>query len=313
MVLVHGGGGRAFPEWVAKWANAGYAAMAMDLAGKDGAGQRLEDGGPDQSNENKIMHFNASDPKKSWSYHAVASVILAHSLVRTMPAVEADQTFVTGISWGGYLTCMVAGLDNRFKGAVPVYGCGFLGESDIFKNQLGRLDPATRKVWLDLYDPSVYLPFASMPVMFLNGNKDKHYNVVPYDKTYRLVPETQRFLCIRPDMRHGHPPGWEPMEIKRFFDQLRKEAKPLPRVSRIEETDSTIIFHTTGDIVAAHFYHSNQTDVLNELREWQHVTIPLTNSTRRVTVQKPAPGFRYAFLQVTDVDGYSASSEFLIK
>lgn len=33
MVLVHGGGGKAFPEWVELWNKRGYAAIAMDLAG----------------------------------------------------------------------------------------------------------------------------------------------------------------------------------------------------------------------------------------------------------------------------------------
>ncbi len=30
-----------------------------------------------------------------------------------------------GDQLGGYLTCIVAGLDHRLKVAVPVYGCGF--------------------------------------------------------------------------------------------------------------------------------------------------------------------------------------------
>src|SRR5206468_7943210 len=33
MVLVHGGGGTAFPEWVRIWNERGYAAIAMDLEG----------------------------------------------------------------------------------------------------------------------------------------------------------------------------------------------------------------------------------------------------------------------------------------
>src|SRR4051812_15857510 len=33
MVLVHGGGGKAFREWATLWAERGYAALAMDLAG----------------------------------------------------------------------------------------------------------------------------------------------------------------------------------------------------------------------------------------------------------------------------------------
>jgi dienelactone hydrolase len=313
VVLVHGGGGKAFPQWVALWAKSGYAAIAMDLAGKDGNGDRMEDGGPDQSNENKIMHFTSADVRKSWSYHAVSSVILAHSLLRVFPAVRMHETFVTGISWGGYLTCIVAGLDNRFKGAAPVYGCGFLGESDVFKNQLARLEPSAQKSWLEHYDPSVYMPFASMPVLFINGNKDKHYNVVPYHKTYQLVPAGQRYVCIKPNMKHGHPPGWEPVEIKRFFDQLRNDGPSLPKVLKHNETDSSITFLTTADVVEATFYFSGQTGVLNEQREWQSMSVTSVPASGMITIRKPASGFKYAFLQVSDAAKVSASSEFIIQ
>src|SRR5262249_13345549 len=34
VVLVHGGGGTAFPEWARQWANRGYVALAMDLGGR---------------------------------------------------------------------------------------------------------------------------------------------------------------------------------------------------------------------------------------------------------------------------------------
>jgi dienelactone hydrolase len=63
-----------------------------------------------------------------WAYHAVAAVVLGHSLIRSFPEVDASRIGVTGISWGGYLTCIVAGVDDRFRFAAPVYGCGFLGE-----------------------------------------------------------------------------------------------------------------------------------------------------------------------------------------
>ena len=34
IVLVHGGGGSAFAEWVGRWTSRGYAAIAMDLNGE---------------------------------------------------------------------------------------------------------------------------------------------------------------------------------------------------------------------------------------------------------------------------------------
>src|SRR5262245_42069623 len=54
MVLVHGGGGKAFLEWVQLWAKRGYVALAMDLAGNGPDGKRLPDGGPNQSDDEKF-------------------------------------------------------------------------------------------------------------------------------------------------------------------------------------------------------------------------------------------------------------------
>ena len=114
IVLVHGGGGTAFSEWAEIWAKRGYAAIAMDLAGRGAERKRLEDGGPDQTAADK---FGAIDGPLTdqWTYHAVANVILAHSLLRRFDEVDVDRTALTGISWGGYLTCIVAGLDQRFQ------------------------------------------------------------------------------------------------------------------------------------------------------------------------------------------------------
>ncbi len=46
MLLVHGGGGKAFEEWARLWADRGYVALAMDLAGCGPDGQRMPKGGP---------------------------------------------------------------------------------------------------------------------------------------------------------------------------------------------------------------------------------------------------------------------------
>ena len=62
-----------------------------------------------------------------WTYHAVADVILAHSLLRSLPEVDADRTGVTGISWGGYLTCIVAGVDADLNLPFQSMAAGFIG------------------------------------------------------------------------------------------------------------------------------------------------------------------------------------------
>src|SRR6185436_2815754 len=74
MLLVHGGGGKAFREWAEHWAKRGYVALAMDTAGAGPHG-RLPDGGPDQKDAEKFSNFIEGNEKDMWTYHAVAAVI----------------------------------------------------------------------------------------------------------------------------------------------------------------------------------------------------------------------------------------------
>ena len=138
MVLVHGGGGTAFSEWATLWAQRGYAAMAMDLAGCGPGRKRLVDGGPDQGHDQKFARFTDDQAAQIWTYHAVAAVVRGHSLLASRPEVDPHRIGITGISWGGYLTCIVTGLDDRLKVSVPVYGCGFLNENSAWL-EIGRL------------------------------------------------------------------------------------------------------------------------------------------------------------------------------
>lgn len=236
MVLIHGGGGSAFIYWVKLWNSRGYAAIAMDtcgcLPGSDKGGgvvrPRHEFGGPpgwggfDQT---------ANPIEDQWTYHAVADSILAHSLIRSFPEVDPERIGVTGISWGGYLTCIVAGLDARFKFAVPVYGCGFLGEDSTWLPTFEKMSAETRAKWLSLWDPSVYLKNAKMPMLWVTGTNDFAYPMGSLQKSYRL-PQGDRTLAIRVRMPHGHGGlGENPPEIHLFAESILNGGKALPKIA----------------------------------------------------------------------------------
>ncbi len=163
IVLVHGGGGTAFREWAELWAKRGYAAIAMDLTGhqpiegkdvnKPDSRSALPDGGP--AMDDPAMFANVEkEPGEQWTYHAVADVIRAHSLLRSFREVDPEHTAITGISWGGYLTCITSGVDSRFKAAVPIYGCGFLGDNSAWLDRLNAMPAPQRERWVALWDPS---------------------------------------------------------------------------------------------------------------------------------------------------------------
>ena len=306
VVLVHGGGGTAFKEWAELWARRGYAAIAMDLAGCGPERNRLADGGPGQSDEEKFGSID-QPPGDQWTYHAVANVILAHSLLRSFPEVDSDRTAVTGISWGGYLTCIVAGLDNRFKAAVPVYGCGFLHENSIWLGQFDKMTPPQRKKWIDLWDPSGYVGSAVMPVFFINGTNDFAYPLDSYAKTYRLV-KGERNLRITVNMPHGHKEGWEPIEIGLFIDEHLRAGSPLPTVLCPELADGQVRAKVQAKTrpVSAALHYTAETGPINK-RQWQTVSGRFEGPC--VVTEKPPQEATVWFLTVTDERGAVVSSE----
>jgi len=313
MVLIHGGGGTAFAQWVVKWNKLGYAAIAMDTCGcvpigADNHWQRDERGG--QGGPPGWGGFDQIDQpvRDQWTYHAVLDVILAHSLIRSWPQVDADRVGVTGISWGGYLTCIVAGLDNRFRFACPVYGCGFLGEDSgwlgDFKN-LG-LEKSTR--WLAAWDPSEYLPAAKMPMLWVDGTNDRWYPPDSLSKSYHL-PRGTHTLVMRVAMKHSHSDGWAPEEIATFADSICKGGVPLAKITSQ---------HTTGNATAA-TYESSSPIIKAELnfttdhgewmkRKWQ--IQPADLSATETTVQATLPdGLTAYYINLIDSRGRIVSTD----
>lgn len=182
----------------------------------------------------------------------MADVILANSLLRSLPQVDPNKIGVTGISWGGYLVCIVAGVDHRFKFAAPVYGCGFLGDNSVWLHDFENMGPDKARKRLRLWDPSVYLPRARMPMLWIDGSNDFAYPMDSLQKSYRL-PHGPRTLCIRIGMGHAHVPGANPQEILVIADSLFSHGVPLSRITRSgrEGLDVWAAFKNKAPIVKA--------------------------------------------------------------
>ena len=306
VVLIHGGGGTAFAEWVWLWAKRGYAAIAMDLSGRRPAAPkfdaetgdlipnlraartRLERGGPEADHVAKFQNVGG-DVTDDWQYHAVAAVLRAHSLLRSFPEVDEERTAVTGISWGGYMTCLAASLDDRFKAAVPVYGCGFLYEGEsVQKRLIDELGEEKRRVWIRTYDPSVWLPQCRVPILFVNGTNDKHYPLNSYMRSYDLVPD-QKQIRIEAGMRHSHVHGWAPAEIGLFIDQHVRNGVPLPSFSDLQITGekASAILTSKLPIKRADLLYTTEAGPLLK-RRWQSIAAAVNGKSVSASIPNKA-------------------------
>lgn len=308
MVLIHGGGGTAFDEWARLWVGRGYAAIAMDTCGQVPVGNygrwfREEQGGPSGWGGFDQVSWPRED---QWTFHAVADVLLAHSLIRSLPQVDPERIGVTGISWGGYLCCIVAGVDPRFKLAVPVYGCGFYRQT-IFQGELNKLRPEDADRWMAWWDPSVYLGNADMPMLWVTGSNDFAYTFDSLQLSYRL-PKGSRSLCIRLRMPHGHGgAGEKPAEIRMFADSILKGGAPLPVITGTGR-EGTKVWATYSARVSLAKAELNYTKDVGRWQDRKWESTPADLASGRISASLPE-GTRVYYFNLFDERDCVVSTE----
>jgi len=294
VVCAHGGGGTAYPNWVKHWTGRGYAAIAMDLEGHlpGGKDHGMEGNfplvGPAAAHPNagpaRKEWFGDRDlpDKEQWFYHAVADVIRANSLLRSFPEINPKKIGLTGISWGGTVVSTVAGVDSRFAWVVPVYGCGFIHETDNPglsqwfppKNMTAAQFNDYRTKW----DPSAHLPSAKMPMLWVTGVADPVFNINIVAKSAKTAGGPSS-LCLRPFLAHGHGNGWEDApEIDTFADSIVKNGPPLPQVGRPETQPGNAIVHAKfkGEFTEAWVYFTTAGGLWKD-RKWNFIQCNLAN------------------------------------
>ncbi len=305
VLLVHGGGGKAFPDWVRHWTARGYAAIAMDTAGHGPAG-RLPDGGPDQNDNIKFRDFTGDDARNMWTYHAVADVLLAHALIASRPDIDAERIAETGISWGGYLSCIIAGLDHRLKASVPVYGCGFLDENSYWlPQQFKPMTPERRARWVENFDPSRYVGRANCPMLFLDGTCDFAYPMDSLQKTYNIVTNAPVALSVEINRKHGHI--WNFPEVDAFIDSFVRDGKPLANVGPLKISDgiASCSFSSPVKIAKAELNFTTDTGTWQK-RKWNSAPAEIADNSARIKIPEGRP--MVCYLRLIDERGCAVTT-----
>ncbi len=310
VVLVHGGGGTAFPEWVKRWNQHGFAAISIAVEGQ--TDERQADGrtwkrhawaGPAREG---IYGDSALPLGDQWMYHAVADVALANSLLRSYAKVDERQVGLMGISWGGVVASTAAGIDTRLAFAIPTYGCGSLDAAD---NQYGRAlkDNVTyREVW----EPTLRLSRATMPILWLTWLRDAHFPLDAQQATYRAAAGP-RMVAVLPDMGHSHSAGWKPPDSYAFAAAVVATGKPWARqtMQGLDDGIASVEFECARPVKSGVLIHTTDSGFTGQ-RRWLTAPAQRDADGTRVRVSAPLPPGTRAFFFNLDADGLTVSSEF---
>ncbi len=245
IVLVHGGGGHAYAEWVKQWNKRGFAAIAMDTEGYFPAESvkgltGIEDG----PNEKYTRELSGEvyDPEyilgpgndhmgccslpleEQWMYHGVAATILAHNILRADPRIDNHKIGICGISWGGIMTSLAIGYDTRYAFAIPIYGCAYMDSyyTTSIVSIMFHLE-GVKKNW----NAADRLSNAKFPILWLNGLQDRHFCSIMSSHSYLATKKHGAVLSVKDGFLHGHVYGWEAEESYRFAQCVVMGKKPF--------------------------------------------------------------------------------------
>lgn len=311
VVLVHGGGGHAYAEWVKIWNDRGYAAIAIDLRGGLPADDKKGLVGAEVQRDENFVQFDGSDGYFSgpdgyavyddeteienvWLYRAVANTILAHNILLNDSRIDSEKIGITGISWGGVTVSQVIAHDKRFAFAIPIYGSGYLQFSLSEIMQPFKTEQAL-KYW-DVSEKYDEIPF---PVLWLCWNRDTCFDVIPNCLSYLKTKNAGAVLSICHEMNHAHWCGWVREESYRFADSCIGKAQKFIRFKNTEHNffDGTFELEcdSDGKDLTATLYYITEEYTYSEksepLFDWQTVRAEISGNTVFAKIPKDAKGY----------------------
>jgi dienelactone hydrolase len=310
VVLVHGGGGKAFSEWAEQWAERGYAAIAMDLTGRDADETRMPEGGPDMTDDTMFHDISKSGSKLTdmWSYHAVAAAIRAVSFLANQCNVDSACIGMMGISWGGYVTEIVTGIESRLAFAMPVYAAGYYMEGSCWQKNLRGMNIEHQQRWNAAFDVSQYIGQSELPMLWATGTNDPAFYLNGWQKTYREAKGT-RTLRLLPNWEHDYNTPWSTQEFFVYADSFVKDEPPLLRAisSGQSGTEAWAYYEGNRTVQSVHLLYTTDSGPYTS-RKWDLMPAKFEAREKKLFCSIPDHSTAYCFV-IEDSNGLKTSSD----
>lgn len=217
VVLVHGGDGCAYFEWVKKWTDKGFVAIAPDFNGNcavDLSNRRVNNplGGP-----KGYGSFTQMEREHPWTFFSVLSIINAVDVLTLQTSVNKEQISICGLSWGGVLSLIALSVEKRFKVASIIYSSGNILDTEFFINSFNSagLNEKDKELYLKVFDPQAYVEKVGIPVLFIAGADDVAFTMQSRKKTTNKM-DCEKHFSYRQKLPHGHSAGWSCREAIDF-------------------------------------------------------------------------------------------------
>lgn len=251
VVLIHGGDGHAYGQWVAQWVRKGYAAIAMGNTGyfpnpQAPTGWSHGLWGPFVQNGTVSLPDNTGmtngvnpEAESDWLYHAISSASIARRILAADPRVNPGEIGVMGISWGGVITSLLIGYDPSFAFAIPVYGSGYLTPEVTLGSISAHFSHETVR---ERYLAEDRFSQVRTSVLWQCWNDDNNFSIQANSRSFLDTASSGlTVLSIVHDMFHSHRDAWKRPEPFVFADAVLDRGPAFPRLQAQPEGRSFCI------------------------------------------------------------------------
>jgi cephalosporin-C deacetylase-like acetyl esterase len=244
ILVCHGGGGAAQEEKVVGWAKLGFVALSSDLPGHMGV--------DDPTAVRSVTRFKdlGYGPKQLTlrpgvracpAFDTIVAGLAGFNLLAAQDDVDQHRIGVTGISWGGFTSLVLAGLlRERVQAVFSLYGAGYftLSASGI-GNELAKLTPEDRDSWMSTFDPAACAKSICATTLLYPAANDTYFLPPSVMATYQALGGAKH-ICFGPNQSHwinlpGGTQSWTgetytEMEPAYFLHTLNDETPALPKL-----------------------------------------------------------------------------------
>ncbi len=207
VLIFHGGGGHASGALAlaAGRRHPGMAGLAMDYNGQFMPGP---EGKVTQwrsvSKETRDRRFDLVPDLKNWPmYHSVMAARRTIDYLGTQSWADTNRVGAVGISYGGWLALLLAGVDERVKCVTTGVSAGGAAHTAGRASQQLRWEPAEqRALWLANFEPLAHAPRTKAAVFFQLAANDLYFWLNGAAMNLDALPGAKGWV-VRPNSNHG--------------------------------------------------------------------------------------------------------------
>jgi len=278
---IHGGGQTASPENAVHFARLGFVTLSFDWTGltpeREPATVTTYPAGY-VAGATPLQQLDEQGLERNRLFLAVKASRCCLTLLGSLDGVDPERIGIYGISWGGFLTWLVNGVDPRAKCAVPVYGTGGLHwPGHIWNHQWAGISEAARAAWIRFLEPRSYALTQASPVLHIDGTNDFFGGVdVMAELLPMVLPECR--VDLSPNANHHFESGGARLVEQWFAHYLQggEDIPASPTLRVLQATPEQVKVEASGAPEALELWYScgplpHKSRCWQRARSWERV------------------------------------------